>query len=325
MDRAVALAFESGGDPTDCARTLAVLRRAGVRATIFLDGRWAEANPHLVRAMVVDGHELGNHAYSHPDLTTLSAEEIAAELERTEALAGRLAGRTTRPWFRPPFQRLDDRVRAVAAQQGYRCLSRDALDGAHYPGPSTPQAILERTVERAAPGAVLTYHLQRRATAQALPEIIAHLRTAGLRPGTVSALPERPPERSPLHPDFSNLQVETGFLRMHQTGVPPQMINLLTLGADAAVRSGAARSVGRAACGEMRLLVTGSREPLLLPPAPGTQHLLCLAGAGTLRATEGDNLVVTALIQPGDMVEIRQGWAVSVEPEGRRVILLLVG
>jgi len=193
----VALAFEAGGDPAGCARTLAVLREAGAAATIFLDGRWAEANPDLVKIMAADGHELGNHAYSHPDLTRLDDDEIARELSRTEEVALRLTGRSTKPWFRPPFQRFDDRVRRIAARGGFRCLSRDALDGGSYPGPSTPEAILRRSVEQIAGGAVLTYHLHNLDTARVLPDIIAHLRSAGVRPVTVSQLPVPPKERLP--------------------------------------------------------------------------------------------------------------------------------
>lgn len=193
----VALAFEAGGDPAGCARMLAALREAGVAATIFLDGRWAEMNPALVETMVADGHELGNHAYSHPDLTRLEDEEIARELSRTEALALTLTGRSTKPWFRPPFQQFDDRVRRVAAKEGFRCLSRDALDGGSYPGPSTPEAILRRSVERVGDGAVLTYHLHNPDTARVLPEIIARLRGAGARPVRLSELPVPPEERLP--------------------------------------------------------------------------------------------------------------------------------
>lgn len=144
----IALAFESGGEPDACAHLLSVLRASGARATIFLDGRWAEANPQLLKTMAADGYELGTHAYSHSDLTTLSDEQIGDELERTEAIAIRLTGGSTRPWLRPPYQRFDDRVRRVVARHGFRCLSRDALDGAHYLGPSTPDAILARSLAR---------------------------------------------------------------------------------------------------------------------------------------------------------------------------------
>jgi len=323
MLRNVALTFESGGDPADCARTLAVLREMAVRATIFLDGRWAEANPALLQAIAADGHELGNHAYTHPDLTTLSAEQIAEELERTESLALRLTGRSTKPWFRPPFQRLDDRVRRIATQNGYRCLIRDALDGVHYLGAPTPQAILQRSLDRAVDGAVLTYHLHNRQTRQVLPEIVDRLRRGGVRFLTISELPISPAERSPLHPNFASLAVDPGFLRVHRPVPPPQMVNLLALGAEATAPADEILSVGRSGRGEIQMLVYSGEEPLALEPASGNGYVACLAGQARLCVTDAEGDVCSALARPGDVLEIREGWAVRVEPGDRAILLVL--
>lgn len=334
---AVALAFESGGAAEACARTLEVLRAAEVRATIFLDGRWAEANPALVRAMVVDGHELGNHAYSHPDLTTLLEEEIAAELERTEAVALGLAGRSTRPWFRPPYQRLDDHVRVVAARLGFRCLVRDALDGAHYLGPSTAEAITARSLARAADGVVLTYHLQSPRTAEALGGIVAGLRDAGGRLVPVSDLPAPPPERASLHDSFQGLPVDPGYLRMHRPLAPPQMVNLLALGAEVLAPVDRLLPLGAGDGGETEgqtgrdgmpgssLFVFSGKTPQALPAAAGERHVACLAGEAVLELSDAGGPVGTALCRPGDTVQVRNGWGVRILPwQSRRAVLLVI-
>ncbi len=326
MAHRVALAFESGGEAKSCADMLAALRAAGVRATIFLDGRWAEENPKLIQALATDGHELGNHAYSHPDLTMFPDEHIGEELERTEAIALRLTGHSTRPWFRPPYQRLDDRVRRVATLHGFRCLSRDALDGAHYLGPSTPKAILERSLLRGTDGAVLTYHLHNRSTLTALPEILTRLWVRGVTVSPVSELPSPPPERSPLHSDFAGLDVDSGYLRMYRPLEPPQMINLLDLGADALATTDQLQPVGSADKGQLTLLVFNGREPLQLSPTSGEGHIACLAGDAMLEVRDAeDALVCTVYSQAGDVVRLKDDWKVTVLPwlKRRRAIMLL--
>jgi len=322
----VALAFESGGDAQACSRTLEALRTAGVRATIFLDGRWAEANPNLLHAMAADGHELGNHAYAHPDLTALSAEQIVEELQRTEEIAVRLTGRSTRPWFRPPFQQLDGRVRCIAEQQGFRSLVRDALDGTHYLGPSTPEAILERSLAAASDGAVLTYHLQNSHTGAVLPQIIAQLRARGVTLVPVSELPTVPSERAPLHQDFTGVQVDPGYLRMHRPAPPPQMINMLALGTDVLAPVDCAQRVGQVSEGAVFLFVFNGRESRKVFCPGSARQVACLAGEVVLEAVEAGALICTALLRPGDALEVPQGWTVQALPSvgHQRAVLLIV-
>ncbi len=323
----IALAFESGGDPQVCAAMLEALRAMRVRATVFLDGRWAEANPVLVEAMARDGHEFGNHAYSHPDLTTLPDEQIGEELERTEALAVRMTGRTTRPWFRPPFQQLDDRVRRLASVHGFRCLSRDALDGAHYLGPSIPAAITDRSIRRGIAGAVLTYHLHSRPTLAALPEIVRDLEARGALLGRVSDLPSSPSERAPCHPDFTGLEVDPGYLRMHRPGEPPQMVNLLAMGTEPTAPVDQPMEVGRVAQARADLVVFNGQDPADLPASSTESCLACLGGDIVIQVRDATGAAVcTVYARVGDTVGLQRGWQVTAlpSPRGRRAILLHV-
>lgn len=323
----IALAFESGGDPQVCAAMLDALRATRARATVFLDGRWAEVNPVLVETMARDGHELGNHAYSHPDLTTLPDEQIGEELERTEAIAVRLTGRTTRPWFRPPFQRLDDRVRQLASLHGFRCLSRDALDGAHYLGPSIPAAIIDRSIQRGVAGAVLTYHLHSRQTLVALPEIVQGLEAKGARLARVSDLPSPPAERAPGHPDFGDLEVDPGYLRMHRPGEPPQMVNLLAMGTEPTAPVDQPMEVARVAQARADLVVFNGREPADLPVLSTESCLACLGGDLVIQVRDAAGAAVcTVYARVGDTLGLERGWQATAlpSPRGGRAILLLV-
>lgn len=69
---------------------------------MFLTGWWADQHPEIVARLVADGHELGNHRYSHPNVTAISNSAIREELERGDDAIFRHGGVRTKPWFRPP-------------------------------------------------------------------------------------------------------------------------------------------------------------------------------------------------------------------------------
>jgi peptidoglycan/xylan/chitin deacetylase (PgdA/CDA1 family) len=184
----IALTFEAGGEAAPAPAILAALDSADARATFFLDGRWAEANEGLVRSIAERGHELGNHGYRHPDWTTLSSAEIDADLTATERVAERLTGRSVKPWARPPYGAVDERVVAVLRDAGYHAVYRDAVDGGHWPGETTAATVRDRALRSAHDGGVIVFHTNRAETPAALPEVIDDLRAAGLRPGTLSEL-----------------------------------------------------------------------------------------------------------------------------------------
>ena len=125
--RIVALTFDAGSDTGFTAQILDVLARSSVPATFGITGKWAEANPDLVRRIAGAGHVLMNHTYDHRSFTgvsarpaLLSAAERRADVERTEEIIRGLTGRTTRPWFRPPYGDYDASVNAVVGALGYR-------------------------------------------------------------------------------------------------------------------------------------------------------------------------------------------------------------
>src|SRR5207248_10800665 len=98
----VALTFDDGPDPTWTPRILDVLRREHVPATFFVIGKEAERHPKLLRQEVDDGHVIGDHTYSHPDLS--KAPEWRARLGISGAGRGGGGGTGRRPLlFRSPY------------------------------------------------------------------------------------------------------------------------------------------------------------------------------------------------------------------------------
>ncbi len=98
----LALTFDDGPNPAWTPRLLDILATHDVRATFFLVGRYAEAEPELVRRIAAAGHLIGNHSWSHPNLALTKTVRITEELQRTSKTLEQITGAPVR-YFRPPF------------------------------------------------------------------------------------------------------------------------------------------------------------------------------------------------------------------------------
>ncbi|HEX4757185.1 MAG TPA: polysaccharide deacetylase family protein [Terracidiphilus sp.] len=98
----LALTFDDGPNAIWTPKLLDVLEGHGVKATFFLLGSRAQAEPHLVRRIVDAGHLIGNHSWSHPNLALTAASGVREELARTNELLEQITGGPVR-YFRPPF------------------------------------------------------------------------------------------------------------------------------------------------------------------------------------------------------------------------------
>ena len=98
----IALTFDDGPDPEWTPAILDILKAKDVKATFFVIGENAEANPGLIERIIDEGHELGNHTFTHPNLADTPNEAVALELNATQRLIEALTGRSMR-LFRPPY------------------------------------------------------------------------------------------------------------------------------------------------------------------------------------------------------------------------------
>ena len=113
----LALTFDDGPNPVWTPRLLDLLASHDVRATFFLVGSRAQAQPALVRQIVAAGHLIGNHSWSHPNLALSSARRIDEELSRTNQILAQIAGAPIR-YFRPPFGARRPEVLRIARRLG---------------------------------------------------------------------------------------------------------------------------------------------------------------------------------------------------------------
>ncbi len=118
----LALTVDDGVN-TDVVRLYAEFaKRTGVRLPFFVNGTyrsWTD-NAQLLRPLVDSGQsQLGNHTYSHPDLTTLAPRQIADEIRRNDTFLTKMYGVDARPYLRPPYGKYNAATEAIAADLGY--------------------------------------------------------------------------------------------------------------------------------------------------------------------------------------------------------------
>lgn len=184
----IALTFDAGWENKPGTKILEILAKRHVRSTFFLTGKWVEKNPDLTRRIFDEGHEIGNHTWSHKRLTKLSAGEITEEVEKTEQLIVKLTGKSTKPLLRAPYGNRDKRVLSTLRKLGYRSIywDEDCWDSVK---PNVTSAEIEqRVITKTRNGSVVLMHVGSEATANALDSILQKLQAAGFQPVTVGEL-----------------------------------------------------------------------------------------------------------------------------------------
>jgi peptidoglycan/xylan/chitin deacetylase (PgdA/CDA1 family) len=184
--KVVALTFDAGSDAGYASRILDTLKANRVKASFGMTGKWAEAHPALLRRMVREGHTVMNHTYSHRSFTgsstgtaPLSYKQRSAELRKTESAVQRIAGVSTKPYFRPPYGAYDASVLEDVYTLGYKynvMWSTDSLGWKGY----TKKQILKRVLDGRKPGAIYLFHVRSQSKdGPALQSIISELQKRG--------------------------------------------------------------------------------------------------------------------------------------------------
>lgn len=188
MKPLIALTFDAGADSSPTYEILNVLAKHNLHCTFFLTGKWIERNPELTRRIATEGHEIGNHTYSHRSLPKLPDGEIVNELARVDDLVIRLTGRSTKPLARVPYGSRDKRVLRILAENGYRSIYWDVDSWDAFKRGITANEIRQRVLSHVQNGSIVLMHCGSKATADALDSIIETLQSSGYQIVTVSEL-----------------------------------------------------------------------------------------------------------------------------------------
>ena len=180
------ITFDDGPNPVATPLILDTLKATDVHATFFVLGRHADRWPHLVRRMADEGHQIGNHGYYHRKLHRRTPAYVRDDLTRGVDAIQRACG-VTPHHFRAPHGFRNPWVTPIARSLGERTVgwSLGVWDSAR---PGTAE-IVTRTLDGMRSGSILLLHDgdgydaegDRSQTAEALPQIIAGLRTRGFR------------------------------------------------------------------------------------------------------------------------------------------------
>jgi peptidoglycan/xylan/chitin deacetylase (PgdA/CDA1 family) len=191
-EKVVALTFDAGGNAQGVDSILTTLERTRTAGTFFLTGRWAELFPAQARR-VATFYPVGNHSYSHPDLTTLTDTAVADQLKRAAAAITAATGQAVNPLFRFPFGARDTRTLGIANSLNYGSI-RWTVDTQGWRGTSGGQSIdtvVRRVLDNLRPGAIVLMHVGSNPDdgstldADALPTIVSEVRSRGYRFVTV--------------------------------------------------------------------------------------------------------------------------------------------
>jgi peptidoglycan/xylan/chitin deacetylase (PgdA/CDA1 family) len=174
----IALTFDAGGAATPTSQILDILAKHHLHVTWFITGDWANASPDLLRRVVADGHEIGNHTMTHPDLTTLSDTQVCQQLTQAEQVISGITGHTTRPFFRPPYGARNAHVRALAATLGWRTVYW-TIDTIDWRDDATPDLITARVMNNLANGVIVLMHAGSTVEAQTLDSLITKIEQRG--------------------------------------------------------------------------------------------------------------------------------------------------
>lgn len=196
--RRVALTFDDVPDPRYTPLVLNTLQRKRVRATFFVVGSRARKHPALVARIVREGHAVGNHTYSHPELPKLRLADVKREIERTGATIRHVAGFEP-AMIRPPYGDIGPAQLEWAKSQGYTVVNWD-VDSSDWR--QLPASVVLRNATRGVrPGSIILMHAGGGAgqnlygTVKALPLLIDRLRAQGYELVTVPELLHRPEQR----------------------------------------------------------------------------------------------------------------------------------
>ncbi len=175
------LTFDAGYENGHTAKILDTLKKHNVKATFFLVGNFIETSPDLVKRMVKEGHLVGNHTFTHPDMSEIATEDaFRQELSKLEELYEKTTGRKMKKYYRPPQGKYSESNLKMAQEMGYRTIfwSLAYVDWYESDQPTREEA-LSKMVPRIHPGAVVLLHSTSATNAQVLDELLTQWEDKG--------------------------------------------------------------------------------------------------------------------------------------------------
>ena len=183
------ITFDAGFENGNTEKILDALKKHGVKATFFLVGNYFETQPELVKRMAEEGHTIGNHTYSHPDMSKIGdIQSFQTELQKNEALYRDILGSEMPKLYRPPQGKFCEENLKMAQQLGYSTVfwSLAYVDWYTDDQP-TPEQAFSKLLPRIHPGAVVLLHSTSSTNAEILDELLTKWEETGYSFGDLEA------------------------------------------------------------------------------------------------------------------------------------------
>ncbi|WP_138417995.1 delta-lactam-biosynthetic de-N-acetylase [Aquibacillus sediminis] len=179
-DKEIYLTFDNGYEEGYTEQVLDVLKEKDVPATFFVTGHYVTSNKQLMKRMVKEGHIVGNHTYHHPDLTTISKQEMKQELDSLEDAVAEVTDQNSMKYVRPPKGTFSEQSLQWANELGYIHMfwSLTFVDW-NTNSQQGWQRAYKKVVDQLHPGAVILLHTVSKDNAEALEHLIDDIRQRG--------------------------------------------------------------------------------------------------------------------------------------------------
>ncbi|MDF2854809.1 MAG: putative polysaccharide deacetylase, partial [Neobacillus sp.] len=182
----IALTFDAGSDAIGIG-ILDVLKKHYIKATFFLTGSWAAKFPNYAKRIAEEGHEIGNHTYSHPDATKTNTNIFNEDMIKAEEAIMKATGISPRPFFRFPYGSSTTAALKELGESGYPYSIHWSLDSIDWQQPSV-EVIISRIQTGASNGDIILMHIGGINTAEAVDKVIPILKVMGYELVTVGEL-----------------------------------------------------------------------------------------------------------------------------------------
>ena len=192
--KAVALTFDDGPSPKTTPVALDLLKKYNAKGTFFMVGHAVEGNEDIIKRVIAEGHQIGNHSWDHPVLTKISLEKAKSQINDTTAALKKASGLDVHI-MRPPYGAINGAIQA-AVDQSFILWDVDTLD---WKDRNT--ASIMKEVRKAQPGSIILMHDVHQTTIDALPLILQYLTEQGFEMVTIEELMG---DQLELHQSYTN-------------------------------------------------------------------------------------------------------------------------
>lgn len=192
--KAVALTFDDGPNPQTTPVALELLKKYNAKGTFFMVGRSVAGNEDLIKQVVAEGHQIGNHSWDHPVLPSIGLKKAKKQIDDTTEALKKASGQDVHV-MRPPYGAINGAIQA-AVDQSFILWDIDTLD---WKNRNT--ASIMKEVRKAQPGSIILMHDIHQTTIAALPSILQYLTEQGFEMVTVDELMG---DQLELHQSYTN-------------------------------------------------------------------------------------------------------------------------